>query len=140
MGRRDERMKASDVFNESRTLLGKTTSFSKAFPLIAELHVEIEEQGDHAPRWSSKTVYTDRNPPGEFVNCSNPRCFNGGFHLGQMIRYMEYSRKTEHADKVRCQGYEGSPKGRKNTGPCDQSFTVTIRLTYKADSKEQPRI
>jgi hypothetical protein len=136
MAKRDERMKASDVFNEASMLFGKTASFSAAFPSIAELHVEVEEKGDHGPSWSSRTVYTHHNPPGEFVNCRNPRCFNGGFRIAQMIRYMAYSQDTEHDATVRCQGYEGSPKGRKNSGPCDQYFVVRIRVKYKAESKD----
>ena len=131
MPQRDERMKASDVFNASTPFLGKTSSFSDAFPAIAELFVEVQEHGDHTPKWSSKTTYTHTNPPGECVNCSNSRCYNGGFGLAAMIRNIGYSKQTELQKTVHCQGYEGSPKGRKNDGPCDQYFEVVIRIVYK---------
>ncbi len=32
---------------------------------------------------------------------------------------------------IGCQGYKGSPKGRKNYGPCGNSFKVKITITYK---------
>jgi len=70
--------------------------------------------------------FTAANLPGEYLDCTNPRCYNGGYAVGQILRFLEGSRQTHFEDRQRCQGYEGSPKGRKRTGPCDHSFKVIV--------------
>jgi hypothetical protein len=48
-----------------------------------------------------------------------------------ILRYMIASRLTEFEATERCQGYEGSPKGRKRHRDCMHMFKVTIRLAFK---------
>jgi len=128
-------MKASDVFNQSQPFLGKSNSFTKAFPKIEDIRVEIRERGEGIPSWRQENdisdIYTKINLPGEYVDCSNPRCYNGGFRLGQIIRFMAGQKQTEFQDTLPCQGYEGSPKGRKKYDDCPNMFKVKIKIEYK---------
>jgi len=130
---RDRRMKASDVFNQSTPFLGKTSNFDEGFPGIADLRVTVRETD-----WDQSEVghhyYTSPNI-GRFVDCSNPRCYNGGFNLQSFVSLHTYGkdRKTLLEATSPCQGYEGSPKGRKNYGPCDHRFEVKVEVTYKKE-------
>jgi hypothetical protein len=126
-------MKATDVFNERHTLLGKTSKFEEAFPGVAEIKVIVDEDGEGVWRYgrnTGKRSYTSRSV-GEYVDCSNPRCYNGGFNIGQQIRFMMDEKKTRTSLTFHCQGYEGSPKGRKKSGPCFNFFKVDIEVSYK---------
>ena len=118
-----KRMKAQDVFNETEPLLGGKTTFSKAFPEIANITLEVDQGG-------RKRTYGKANFPGEFVNCSNPLCYNGGVRIGSIINDMTFDRDTEYEGSLSCQGHEGSPKGRRNYGPCLNRFKVKIIIEY----------
>ena len=132
MRKRGMRMKATDVFMAHPPWLGTTTDFSKSFPNIRDLTLRITEHGDEITGGSKESIYTLSSPPGEYVNCSNPRCYNGGIRIGQWLRFITEDTKTR--ETLLCQGYEGSPKGRRRDGPCDNYFDV--HLIAKARTPE----
>jgi hypothetical protein len=126
---RDNRMKAQDVFANSNYVFGKKTSkFSEAFPLIKNVKVKVEEYD-----WGNLigTNYYSESNMAEFINCRNPKCYNGGFRIAEQLRFMEYDKETQKKLEISCQGYEGSPKGRKKDGPCYHDFKVEIEIAYK---------
>jgi hypothetical protein len=128
---REHRQKASEVSANTNWFLKRTATFAQAFPEIKDFRIDIEchNWGFGKPR---NFIFTPTSPPGEYVDCPNHVCYNGGYHLGQFLRYMVAdSRKTEVEDSASCQGYEGSPKGRKNYGPCDYHFKVKASITYR---------
>lgn len=128
-----KRQKASDVFAATEFVFSqKTSSFSKAFPEIEDLVVEIVETGNGVlGHGLNRSIYGRSNFPGEFVNCSNPSCYNGGIRIGQLVRNMGYDRTEKWEDSfVLCQGYEGSPKGRRRYRSCLNRFSVKIEITY----------
>lgn len=129
MGKYD-RQKASDVFNQIDFFLAKKTSFEKAFPQIEKIKVEVIESGEGINDWNEKRTYSN-NDMGEYINCHNRRCYNGGFCMGQIIRQMTYEKKTELETTELCQGYEGSPKGRKKYGMCTNFFEIKVVIKYK---------
>lgn len=129
-----KRMKASDVFRDTEFLFGKKGTFTEAFPEIEDLRVTVVESGDGVWGDNREAIYSKAHPPGEYVNCSNPLCYNGGVGLGQLIRNMTYSRTEKwEQEYMSCRGYEGSPKGRRKYGPCFNSFAVKIQITYCRD-------
>lgn len=130
-GRRDRRIKATDVFAGKSFLLGQTDDFNRAFPEIEHLRVVLKEEGEGVSQYTQKRSFTREHPPGEYENCHNPRCYNGGIRIGELLRSMIMSGETELRRHTHCQGYEGSPKGRVKHAPCDNCFTVTISLTTK---------
>ena len=70
-------MKASDVFRETDYVMVQKVQFEKAFPQIKEISVTVEEYSIGIPGSTTQT-YT-KNNLGEFINCSNNLCYNGGF-------------------------------------------------------------
>lgn len=137
MGHRDQRMKASDVFRESNPAFSKKVSFEEAFPEIADIVIKISENGKdvyNLEQGVSEYTYGIHNFPGEFVDCSNFLCYNGGISIGSLIHEMYRDRVTEIETSKLCRGYEGSPKGRRKYGRCLNFFKVKISITYRDHS------
>jgi hypothetical protein len=133
MGRED-RMKASDVFEKSEYVFFQKASFEDVFPQIEELSVEVEENGKGVKTGFNKLIYTKKYI-GEYINCRNPLCYNGGFSIGEILREMVKNKKVDLATTRSCQGYEGSPKGRQRYKPCWNSFTIKVHIKYKEYNK-----
>jgi len=127
---RERRQKAQDVFKESKPFLGTVDSFQKAYPMVDELKVTVTEEGDGVLREYATSAYR-RDSVREYINCSNSLCYNGGFHLGAILQDMTYAREARWSGSQMCQGYEGSPKGRKRYGPCLNRFEIAIEIKYK---------
>ena len=131
MSSRDKRQKAQDIFNQGNYVFPReTTTFEKAFPEVEECIVEVQERG-YGPsgRAEETSRYTN---PGEYINCSNSLCYNGGFNIGSPIREMVRMRKTEKDGNASCQGSEGSPKGRRIYRKCANFFKYKITLKYRS--------
>ena len=125
----NNREKASDVFNSTNYMFASKVSFSEAFPQIKNIRVEVEEDGEGIYELSRKRIYSKENM-GEFINCSNPQCYNGGFRIGDIIRNIVENKSGEHETDRYCQGYEGSPKGKKRYGSCFNKFNIKVQITY----------
>jgi len=121
------RKKASDVFRETEFLLAEKVPFSKALPQIKDIVIEITESNGFQ---KSERRYQKSNFPGEYVDCSNTLCYNGGIQIGSMVRDMVLANKTVSKISRSCQGYEGSPKGRRRYRPCIHFFWVEITIEY----------
>lgn len=126
---RNKRQKASDVFRETEFLFAKKSGFDQAFPQIASLSGTVEEDGDGVSKWR-RIRYLSKET-GEYFDCSNPLCYNGGFSVGNILRGMVASGATREEDTHFCQGYEGSPKGRRRDRDCMNSFRVTVDIEYR---------
>ncbi len=127
---REDRMKASDVFRETEYVFSKKKSFEKAFPEIKDVVVEVEESGDGIRSGFNTHRYT-KNSIEEYINCSNSLCYNGGFSIGSILREMIRSKKINLETTRGCQGYEGSPKGRRHYRYCINSFKIKVHVEYK---------
>ena len=114
MSNQDKTLKASDVFAKSTPFIGTKSCFEEAFPEIGGIHVEVDFGSDYY-LGSVVHSYNAKSLPGEFINCRKPRCFNGGFSIGNILREMVRNRQTDQSLTVYCQGYEGSPKGARTT-------------------------
>jgi hypothetical protein len=112
-------------------------SFLEAYPTVKNIRVEVRPVGEGFKPVGNitecLTVYTESNIPG-IINCRNPRCYGGGLELDSLIRWAVVDAKqTEYETMKSCCGYEGSPKGRRNDGPCDTYFKVNVNVIYKED-------
>ena len=142
----EKRKKASDIFNETEFVFGRKIAFKDAFPEIEDITLQVIEDKpawkkhpsgpfekamgtDH--RYPKKGQFTKINFPGEFVDCTNEKCYNGGFNIGSILREMVSNHKTEKNGEAVCQGYEGSPKGLRKYGKCEHKFKYTINIRYK---------
>ena len=128
---KQDRKKASDIFHETPLFFAKKGSFAEAFPQIEDFRIEIKESGSGVEGQYRVQTFTAANPPGEFTDCSNPVCYNGGFRIGSIIRDMVSKGETEHETRGRCQGYEGSAKGKKRYRDCVNFFRIKVSLKYK---------
>jgi len=124
-----DRKKAQDVFNETNFVFATKTTFEKAFPQIKDISVEITESGVGVYHGHGTSHYNKHNL-GEYINCSNSLCYNGGFSIGTIIREMVYKKEQEREGTAICQGNEGSPKGRRIYRKCLNLFTYKIYIDY----------
>lgn len=125
-----QRMKASDVYAKSYNPFVPKTDFEGAFPNIESITVdvtEIEEYGNEHDRKYSKGNF------GQYINCSNTQCYNGGFSIGDAIGSLYFKKLTEGEGEADCQGYEGSPKGKRKGDPCEHKFRYKINIVYKKE-------
>ena len=129
--KQDRRQKASDVFQESKFVFANKVSFEEAFPEIEDLIVEVEESGQGVSERNCKRTYRKQNLPGEYINCSNPLCYNGGFSIGSILREMIRNRQTELETSELCQGNESSLKGRRIYRKCMNSFKIKVSIKYR---------
>lgn len=90
---KNDRLKASDVFRQTNYLFSKKVSFGEAFPEIEDLTVEVEEMGHVIREWNRKRTY-GKQYLGEYIDCSNPICYNGGFSIGSILREMVRKKET----------------------------------------------
>lgn len=129
MSSRDYRPKASEIFASSTPFFGKKATFTEAFPEISDIRIEVTRQRDHR---KSTEVITGQ--VGEFIDCTNSLCYNGGVSIGSVLRDMRDKGEKYREDTLSCRGFEGSPKGRRRYGPCWTIFKVRINIEYKDDA------
>ena len=131
------RMKASDVFRETNyVFVKKEKDFDKAFPGIESVRMEIKEIGSHEYRKRGISVYT-KETFREYHDCTNTLCYNGGFSMGQIVREMIQDNKTHWEGNKICQGYEGSPKGRRKYRKCVNMWSIKVDIEYKKENKNK---
>ncbi len=129
MSKPDKRQKASDVFNQTNFVFADKVSFDEAFPEIEDVVVEVKEPGNILRR-ESKGIH--RKPYlGEYIDCSNPLCHNGGFSIGTILREMVRDRQTELETYKICQGAEGSRKGRRKYRDCMNFLEIRVSIKYR---------
>jgi hypothetical protein len=128
---RQERMKASDVFHETNLVFSEKVGFDKAFPEIEDLTVKVKEIGHGVSDWNEESNYRKQYFPGEFINCRNPLCYNGGFSIGSILRDMVRNGQTEFETSKLCQGNEGSAKGGRIYRKCMNFFKIIVSIKYK---------
>ena len=132
---RDRRKKASDVFRESKSFIGGRVSFAQAFPQIKHIIVKLYETGDGVRPLpgdrpdNPSDIYTETSL-GEYIDCSNTLCYNGGFKIGRIVREMVSNREEKKDFSGSCQGHEGSPKGRRKYGYCGNHFSGNVEIEY----------
>ena len=123
----EHRLKAQDVFENTKFFFGKQASFAETFPEIEQVIVEVVEFGKDT--LSEASIYK-KDTLREYINCSNRFCYNGGFNVANILRNMIKDKQTDCETKQFCQGYEGSPKGKKRYRSCLNSFKIKIHLDY----------
>ena len=114
---------------ESRRLFSTPSSFSEAYPAIKTVKFTcvMSDFGDIVCEgvWSSSD--------GPKMSCRNPRCQRGGFDIEREIQMMTYSGLTSKDLNLRCDGDEGSPKGRRTGQPCEYMLKGTLSIIYKSE-------
>jgi len=134
---KDDREKLTDIIkNTDHVFSQKVSTFSEAYPSIAKLHVEISEAAMGFGSETRQLVLTEDNFR-HAVNCSNPVCYGGGIEIGWIIHNMVSKKESDHEERQKCKGYEGSPKGRRRYRSCIHSFHVKAHVEYKEGKLDQ---
>jgi hypothetical protein len=105
-------------------------AFGECSPEIAAMRIEVVETRLPFGAGKALRVFTMKNHPGEHIACSAYLCCSGGFQIGEMLDHMVRQRTARLSALVACQGYRGSPKGRRRYGPCSNQFSVSISLSF----------
>lgn len=134
MGNRRDRMKASEVFTNTNYIFSQKVPFEEAFPQIEDVKVEIEE-GGHGIYSEFRNRFRTKGSLGEYIDCSNPLCYNGGFSIGEILREMVRAKQSDLETSKLCQGYEGSPKGRRRYRRCMNFFKIKVQIKFKETDK-----
>jgi hypothetical protein len=133
--RRSDRKKASEIFRETNYPFVKKVSFTETFPQIENVIVVVEEKGSGSSLRPSPLQY-DKNTLSEFIDCHNSSCYNGGFSIGDILRDMVKDKKTSIETVKFCQGYEGSPKGKRRRS-CITQFNIKVEIQYVSDKADK---
>ena len=110
--------------DHSMPLFGSNTTFTKAYPQIEDITVEVEERGKGVNSSNRKRRYTKEHFPGDFVRCSSPVCSRQGFFLGFYINSMLLEKRTELEKMDLCRGSESPHRG------CPNTFKFKIAIKY----------
>ena len=140
------RNKASKTSREINYLFSNEISFTKTFPEIENIFIEVKEfessmrKPERDDEWERAMGsyssyprihrYSKNHLPGENINCSNALCFKGGFSIGSIVRNMISKKDTFKEGKEHCQGYEGSPKGKRKYRNCSHQFEYKVTIKY----------
>jgi len=135
----NKRPKAQEIFDQTMPMFGSKVPFEVAFPHIEDIFVEVQESLHATP--VIRTLNLDKRTISEFINCRDSRCYNGGFSIGNVVREMVRSGKTEHqTDLTTCQGGGGPQRGRKKIhGSCYHFFKAKVTIKYKEGSGTSQR-
>jgi hypothetical protein len=132
-------MKLSDVEAQTNYFIPRVqTTFEKAYPNVESIRVEVRPTGEGFEPFRGQKEWLEVYSKDSFqpiLNCRNQRCYGGGLQLDYLVRWsVVEARKTEFETTMFCAGHEGSPKGRRNDGPCDTMFKVKVNVVYKPEA------
>lgn len=111
-------------------LAGETMSFSKAFPDVQSIRVDVRHHGDMNPAHQSVDRF-DAGSLNPTIRCVNPKCQQGGYNIEFTLSELLRSRSTSHSLRWHCDGHEGTPKGRRKGNPCMNFADIEFTVSYK---------
>lgn len=126
----EDRDKASDIFAKTKYVFSTKAPFEEVFPTIEDIEIQVTETGTGVSGESVR-IYKGAKEIREYINCSNSLCYNGGISLGDIIRKTVRENTTEFEDSKICQGYEGSPKGKRKYRSCINFFKIKAKIIYR---------
>jgi hypothetical protein len=106
---------------------GTPTTFAKAYPSVSTLRLVGEESGDIGEgRIPTRAVqYSQADIPAR-INCSNPRCKQGGYELQLTLDTVIGNKEASCHVSWSCNGREG-----RHGGPCTNSLKFTVDIIYR---------
>jgi hypothetical protein len=118
-----------EVFEERNFIFGCKHFFDDVFPEVDSILVTVCETGRGVNDGANRRSY-NRNNLGEFIDCSNPDCYNGGFSLDLIIGWMVDKRESHRDLHELCQGYERTPEENLFYRRCTNSFRISVDIQY----------
>ena len=128
---RDDREKLSEHISKTNfPFSGKTKLFDEAYPKISLLIMEVVEKDLGNIKPINTHSFTKRNFQ-HAVDCSNTICFRGGVQIGNLVHEMARGRVNDLTKLKICEGWEGSPKGKRKYRRCVHTFDTSVHIEYK---------
>jgi hypothetical protein len=128
-------MDKQDAVDRGLFVFGESVSFSKAYPMVADLKVTVWiRTGGPMDGKPQERHFAIGNPPGEYIRCPKVGCTDGGWCIGDALRDMTDKRETHRKTGGICSGKQRM--GRSTFRACLTHFTAEIELTYKPDEKK----
>jgi len=122
-------MDRQDKVESGAFVFAQPTTFTKAFPTIKDLAVRVAIRKDGPMDGDPQTRFlTIQNPPGEYIRCSNSRCTDGGWCIGDVLRDMIAKGETSRKAGGICAGQERM--NRSSFRKCLTHFSAEITISY----------
>jgi len=122
--------KASYLFGKrERRYQAPEPPFEKRFPTIEDIIVEVTESCE-GPWGGGKRVF-QKGDLWEYVDCSKPECYGGGFSIDQIIEDMIGKKEAKREATEFCMGTLILSPGGQRKSPCDGIFQVQVQIKYK---------
>ena len=144
---RQKKTKAHDIYHETEHFFASKASFEKAFPQIEQFSIDIfETEGIEHVHFNAfdnikhrhiytRHTYTKESLPGEFINCRNPECHEGGLSFSGILLKLIAEKLTELQGTECCKGIEGLSKDLKSQKSCSHQFHFKIKIKYLENVK-----
>jgi hypothetical protein len=133
MSQRPQKLSAS-MANQSSFFGGQPTTFHRAHPRVSKLRVTVQEHAQSQQYDAQEYDETDIPP---MIDCSNPHCWGGGFHLKPMldeamINKWDNDKPIQFEELLPCIGHEGTRT--RTDRRCYHAFVVKVLIEYKNES------
>jgi hypothetical protein len=128
-------MDKQDSVQKGLYLFGQPTTFSKAFPTVADFKITVWiRKGGREDGRPLRQPFTIDNPPGEFIRCPKSDCVNGGWCIGDILREMVSKNETYRKTGGTCTGKQRM--NRSATRDCLTDFEADIELVFNSNTSK----
>lgn len=102
-----------------------------SYPGVASIEVRWQKQvlGSGWQRYREPWLVLDPQTLGEFIDCPDAECLDGGCCIGAVIRDTVALKATRRRGRVRCKGHKG-PDGKRRWRLCITVFQYDVRVAY----------
>ena len=112
-------------------MLWSAERFTNDFPGLENILIRYTERGRGVAAPNRFTTGARLHEVKEFgpdVGCSDPDCIGGGYRFTGDIQQMLMRGENVKSGESRCAGTRGTPKLRKNHGPCLNTIEYEIEI------------
>lgn len=136
MSQQPQKLSAS-MANQRPFFGGEPTTFQRANPRVSKLRVTVQE---HAQCQQFDVQEYDKTDVPVLIDCSNPHCCGGGFHLKPMLdEAMIYKwddgKPIKFEESLLCIGHEGTRT--RIDRRCYHSFVIKVEMEFKQPANEK---
>ena len=128
---------AAKTSGKSRDVDGQTPArpgvpLARTFPTVASIAVRVAQLGSDSPERVFRT-----GELGATIECTDPLCDGGGFHIRGLVEEMVRKREKTREEMATCIGNERLPGRGKRPGRvrghCTRIYRVRIDVKYRSE-------
>jgi hypothetical protein len=117
----------------ARDRVQRRINLEELFPHVKTVKVEVVQRNHNLSRQVEYIGY-DETTLVEYVNCLNPMCVEGAFHIARVLRDMVDSKSIDRKVTAHCNSDEAPQNGQPVKPACQTRFQVAIHIEYKTPS------